>query len=128
MKKITILAAIFILLLWNSITAKAQEDVLQKFASNLKEGNAAALLSSISAQVEINIDGNKQSVSNAQSEAILKSFINKHPFTAFEYKHQGVSGKSGYAVGKYTDTDGKSFRFIVKTDGQKIEKIDVTPE
>lgn len=128
MKKSTILSTLLLFFLLNSYALQAQEDVLQKFANHMKTGDATALLQSISEQVEISIDGNKQSVSNAQSGSILKSFMSKHPFTAFEYKHQGASGKSGYAVGKYTDTEGKSFRFIIKTDGQKIEKIDVSPE
>ncbi len=128
MNKHTILTTLLLFLLLNSYTLKAQEDVLQKFADNMKTGNAAVLLQSISEQVEININGNRQSVSNAQSESILKGFMSKHPMSRFEYKHQGASGKSGYAVGKYTDAEGKSFRFIIKTDGQKIEKIDVSPE
>ncbi len=128
MKKITFSFILVLFILLNTQIAKAQEDALQKFANNLKSGNAQALLSSLGEKIELNINGVRQSVSNAQSEAILGDFMRKHPLTNLEFKHQGSSGQSGYAVGKYTDKEGKQFRMIIKTDGQKIEKIDLTEE
>ncbi len=128
MKKIILPFILLLFVLLNVQTAEAQEDALQKFANILKQGNAHALLPNLSEQVEININGVRQSVSNAQSEAILGDFMRKHPLTNFEFKHQGSSGQSGYAVGKYTDKEGKHFRMIIKTNGQKIEKIDLTAE
>lgn len=128
MKKIILPFILLLFILLNAQNAEAQEDALQKFANNLRQGNTQALLSSLGEKIEININGVRQSVSNAQSEAILGDFMRKHPITNFELKHQGSSGQSGYAVGKYTDKEGKHFRMIIKTDGQKIEKIDLTEE
>ena len=105
----------------------AQDDVLNKFATNLKSGNTQGMVSFLNEKVEISIDGQTSSVSKAESANMIKTFLSKHPVSAFTYKHKGSSGSAGYAIASMV-SNGQNYRIMIRVKDNAIEKIDFKPE
>ncbi len=80
----------------------AQSDIFNPMKDAIKAGNAAALAKSFAQSVDINLEGNINTYSKAQSEFVLKDFFKKHPVNEFSIVHTG-SSKGGlmFAIGRY---------------------------
>jgi spore cortex formation protein SpoVR/YcgB (stage V sporulation) len=127
MKKLVVILACVVWFLGSWTIGFAQTETINKFAQSLQNGDTKDLLDNLGNQVEMNIEGNRQTVNKSKSESLIKEFITKHRLTKFEFLHKGSSGTAGYAIGKYTAEDG-NYRVVVKLSGQLIEKIDFTKE
>jgi hypothetical protein len=127
MKKLVIVLACTVWFLGSWANAFAQTEAINKFAQSLQNGDTKDLLDNLGNQVEMNMEGNRQTVNKSKSESLIKEFITKHRLTKFEFLHKGSSGTAGYAIGKYIAEDG-NYRVVVKLSGQLIEKIDFTKE
>ncbi|MEO1655018.1 MAG: DUF4783 domain-containing protein [Bacteroidota bacterium] len=115
---------LFCLIGWE---VEAQDNVLDKFAQNLKAGNSGALASCFVDPVQINLDGESKSSDKNSSVSFLSNFMKSHPLQDFKYLHKGSAGELSYAIGKYT-SGGDSYRVTVKTRGKLIEKVDFKKE
>lgn len=102
-----ILLLIFIaggLLTTNSVAQEVDFELLTKI---IKSGNSKDLVKQFSKTVELNIDGEEASYSQAQAEAILKDFFGKNAPIAFTINHKGSSkGGLPYAIGEYKNESG----------------------
>jgi len=85
----------------------AQPDSFELVGKIIKTGNAKDLVKQFNSTVELNIDGQEESYSKSQAEAVLRNFFTKNPPTAFAINHKG-SSKSGlpYAIGEYKNNLG----------------------
>lgn len=86
-----------------SISGKAQQaDIFNPMRDAIKNGDATALVRSFAASVDINVEGNVNTYSKAQSEFVLKDFFKKHPVKEFSIVHTGSSkGGLQFAIGRY---------------------------
>ena len=92
------------LLVTNSVAQDADFELLSKI---IKTGNAKDLVKQFSKNVELNINGEEASYSQAQAEAVLKDFFSKSSPEAFTINHQGASkGGLPYAIGEYKNSLG----------------------
>jgi len=83
---------------------KADFDLLSKI---IKAGNAKDLVKQFTTSIELNINGEEASYSQAQAEAVLKDFFTKSPPEAFTINHTGASkGGLPYAIGEYKNGQG----------------------
>ena len=69
----------------------AQSDIFNPMKDAIKSSNAAALAKSFAQSVDINLEGNINTYSKAQSEFVLKDFFKKHPVNEFTIVHTGSS-------------------------------------
>lgn len=127
MKTSIIFFLVVIFLEFSNQSAFAQSEAIKSFASGLQNGNTKEIVNSFNENIELNIEGNKQSVNKSQSESMLKAFMDKHPLSKFEYTHKGASGNSSFAIGKYVSNQS-TYRVVVKVNGDMIEKVDFTKE
>ncbi len=105
-------------------TLQAQTEVINQFAELIKSGSVAQLQGNLHTEVEVEINGDQKTVSPAESINIISNFLDKHPVVKFEFIHKGDAGANGYAIGTYTHSSG-SFRITLKTQGDRIEKINI---
>jgi hypothetical protein len=112
----------FVVLLQTTVYS---QDVMQKFATQLKSGNTEALSQSFSETIELNIEGSRSEVSKNESTSILKNFFSQHPANDFKLVHQGASGSSSFAIGEFTH-NGVSYRLMIKIKDNIIEKLEIT--
>lgn len=94
--------------LWISILAmssivRAQSEIFNPMKEAIKASDATALVKSFAQSVDINLEGNINTYSKAQSEFVLKDFFKKHPVNDFSIVHMGSSPKGGlqFAIGRY---------------------------
>ena len=84
-----------------SLQAKAQSDIFNPMKDAIKAANAAALVKTFAQSVDINLEGNINAYSKAQSEFVLKEFFKKHPVNDFTIVHTGSSkGGLQFAIGR----------------------------
>ena len=121
------LVCIALFAFFSSTKGYSQSEVIKQFAENLQQGRTDELVKNFSDKVELNFDGDRKSVSKSESISLFNAFMGKHPLTKFEYVHKGSAGSSGFAIAKYIGGDG-SYRVVIKTEGNLIEKIDITKE
>lgn len=113
--------------LWQTNTYAQSSEVINNFATSIQKGDTKELIKNLGETVEINIDGNRQTLNKLKTEETLRNFISQHPLSKFEYVHKGSSGSSAYAIAKYA-SKAEVYRVLLKTDGNLIEKIDFTKE
>ncbi|MDX2301915.1 MAG: DUF4783 domain-containing protein [Microscillaceae bacterium] len=116
-----------LLIITISALAFGQDEVLNKFAADMQSGNTQDLLSFLNDQVEISIDGQSNSLSKGESVNLIKGFLSKHPVSAFQYKHKGSSGNTGYAIASMV-SNGQNYRIMIRMKDNTIEKIEFKPE
>jgi hypothetical protein len=126
------LFAFFATVFASQALAQSGDDALNGVKAAIKAGSAKEVARYFKSSVEIGLNGEKASYSQAQAEFILKDFFAKTPPAGFEYLHQGSSNEGQkYAIGKYT-SKGVSYRVfvVVKQAGgaYKIDTIDFTKE
>ena len=86
----------------------AQQEIFNPMKEAIKSGDAAALVKAFAQSVDINIEGNINTYSKAQSEFVLKEFFKKHPITDFSVVHTGSSkGGLQFAIGRYLSANDR---------------------
>ena len=109
---------IFILLIFSSLSISAQNDIYTSVTNAIKKGDAKALSSHFSTNVDLTILTEDDIYSKAQAEQILIAFFTNNKPLDFSIIHQGVSKEGAkYAIGKLTTSTGSSFRtyFFIKS-------------
>jgi hypothetical protein len=97
-----------------AIPANAQSEIFNPMKESIKGGDAAALAKSFAQAVDINLEGNINTYSKAQSEFVLRDFFKKHPVTDFSIVHTGSSkGGLQFAIGRYLSA-GDSYNVLVR--------------
>ena len=96
------LAVLWVLTIATSVLVQAQSEIFNPMKEAIKGGDAAALVKSFAQSVDINLEGNINTYSKAQSEFVLKEFFKKHPVNDFSIVHMGSSkGGLQFAIGRY---------------------------
>ena len=86
----------------------AQAEIFNPMKEAIKLGDATSLVKTFAQSVDINIEGNINTFSKAQSEFVLKEFFKKHPITDFSIVHTGSSkGGLQFAIGSYVSSNDR---------------------
>lgn len=94
--------------------AWSQPEIFNPVKDAIKKSDAAALVKTFAVSVDINLEGNINTYSKAQSEFVLKEFFKKHPVTDFAIMHTGASkGGLQFAVGRYL-TGGDVYTVLIR--------------
>jgi len=116
-KRIRILILLLgIMVGFTPLQAQAQSEVITGVRVSIKAGSAQELVTFFNSRAVINLDGVKNTYSQAQAEFVLKDFFEKNPpeENGFHYVHQGSSRDSlKYAIGKYTSSNGTSYKVVL---------------
>jgi len=97
-----------------SFPARGQSEIFNPMKEAIKAADATALAKSFAQAVDINLEGNINTYSKAQSEFVLKDFFKKHPVTDFNIVHTGSSkGGLQFAIGRYL-SGGDSYNVLVR--------------
>ncbi len=96
------LAVLWGMLLATNVLVQAQSEIFNPMKDAIKAGDATALVKSFAQGVDINLEGNINTYSKAQSEFVLKDFFKKHPVKDFAIVHMGSSqGGLQFSIGRY---------------------------
>lgn len=96
------LAVLWVLTMATSVLAQAQSEIFNPMKDAIKASDVVALVKSFAQSVDINLEGNINTYSKAQSEFVLKEFFKKHPVNDFSIVHMGSSkGGLQFAIGRY---------------------------
>ncbi|HBK89809.1 MAG: DUF4783 domain-containing protein [Cyclobacteriaceae bacterium] len=102
------------LLVVASVPVLAQSEIFNPMKDAIKAGDGAALTKTFAPAVDINLEGNINTYSKAQSEFVLKDFFKKHPVADFSIVHTGSSkGGLQFAIGRYT-SGGESYNVLIR--------------
>ena len=111
-KKICNLGLFFFLMF--PMLAAGQGEVINNVKTALKVGNSKELVRFLYKNSDIDIDGDRDTYSRTQAEAVLKEFFKNYPPTDFNIIHQGASrAGSPYVIGQYTYKEG-SYRVWIR--------------
>ncbi len=92
----------------------AQPEIFNPAKDAIKKSDATALVKMFAVSVDINLEGNINTYSKAQSEFILKDFFKKHPVTDFVIVHTGSSkGGLQFAIGRYVSAN-ESYNVLIR--------------
>ncbi|MDZ4714913.1 MAG: DUF4783 domain-containing protein [Cytophagales bacterium] len=106
--------AITVLVLAISFRAWSQPEIFNPVKEAIKGNNATALVKTFAQSVDINLDGNINTYSKAQSEFVLKEFFKKHPVNDFSIVHTGASkGGLQFAIGNYLSAN-ESYNVLMR--------------
>ena len=95
-------AVLWVIIVAASSVGEAQTEIFSPMNDAIKASDAAALVKSFAPSVDINLEGNINTYSKAQSEFVLKDFFKKHPVNDFSIVHTGSSkGGLQFAIGRY---------------------------
>ena len=125
--------AFFIAFFPAAVSAQGNGDeALNGVKAAIRSGSAKDVARYFNGSVEVGLNGDKASYSQAQAEFVLRDFFSKNPPASFDYLHQGSSNEGQkYAIGKYM-SKGVSYRVfvVVKQAGgaYKIDTIDFARE
>ncbi|MBL7864608.1 MAG: DUF4783 domain-containing protein [Cyclobacteriaceae bacterium] len=108
------LATIGILWVVAATAGVAQPEIFNPVRDAIKSNDATALVKSFAVSVDINLEGNINTYSKAQSEFLLKDFFKKHPVTDFTIVHTGSSkGGLQFAIGRYLSAN-ESYNVLIR--------------
>jgi hypothetical protein len=128
----TSLFAFFAIMFSNQAFAQSGDEALNSVKGAIKAGSAKDVARYFNTAVEVGVNGDKASYSQAQAEFVLRDFFSKNPVSGFEYLHQGSSNEGQkYAIGKYTSKTGSYRVFVVVKQfggSYKIDTIDFAKE
>ncbi len=97
-----VLAIFWIMIVASSTQAWSQSEIFNPMKDAIKAADAGMLVKSFAQSVDINLEGNINTYSKAQSEFVLKDFFKKHPVSDFSIVHMGSSkGGLQFAIGRY---------------------------
>lgn len=95
-------ALLWMMILGAGVYAHAQSEIFNPMRDAIKANDAGGLVKSFAQSVDINLEGNINTYSRAQSEFVLKEFFRKHPVNDFSIVHVGSSkGGLQFCIGKY---------------------------
>lgn len=110
MKKLSFLILLSIIFFINTTqNSQAQTTVFNNFGTSIKSGNSSNILSYLTTNVDLNLNGKSITANKNNAVYEVKKFITKYPCKNFEISHTGDSGNSYFATGKY-HYKGGSFR------------------
>lgn len=114
-------AVLWVIIMAAASVAQAQSEIFNPMKDAIKASDAAALVKSFASSVDINLEGNINTYSKAQSEFVLKDFFKKHPVNDFGIIHTGSSkGGLQFAIGRYlSGTDSYSVLMRVRQVGEE---------
>ncbi len=93
---------LWVVMVASSTLAEAQSEIFNPMKDAIKASDVPALVKSFAQAVDINLEGNINTYSKAQSEFVLKDFFKKHPVSDFSIVHMGSSkGGLQFAIGRY---------------------------
>lgn len=112
MKQIKVLVVFFVLLI--STQGFGQSDIVNEVKETIKAGSAKELVRFLNQNVDIELNGKKETYSKAQAEIILRDFFKANVPSDFTILHKGQS-KSGqpFAIGQYK-SGAASYRVFMK--------------
>lgn len=109
---------IFIVLIFSSLSSMGQNDIYSSVSNSILKGDAKALSTHFSSNVDLTILDKEDVYSKAQAEQILVAFFSKNKPVSFKIMHKGVSKEGAkYAIGNLKTNNALTFRtyFFVKT-------------
>jgi len=96
------IAVLWVMIMTSSALAQAQSEIFNPMKEAIKASDASSLVKSFAESVDINLEGNINTYSKAQSEFVIKDFFKKHPVNDFSIVHMGSSkGGLQFAIGRY---------------------------
>lgn len=99
---------LWVLMLVTGAHAWSQQEIFNPMKDAIKANDAVALVKSFAPSVDLNLEGNVNTYSKAQSEFVLKDFFKKHPVSTFSIVHTGSSkGGLQFALGEYMSGEDK---------------------
>ena len=111
-KKLTF--TIFLILISQLLWAQAE--VFASIKDALKAGSAKEIVKFFNQSLDINLEGEINTYSKAQSEFVLRDFFKKHPPTDFAIVHTGSSkGGLQYAIGDYK-SNGETYTVLIRVE------------
>ena len=129
---LTSLFAFFVTMFSTPIMAQSGDEALNSVKAAIKVGSAKEVARFFNNAVEVGVNGDKASYSQAQAEFVLRDFFSKNPVSSFDYMHQGSSNEGQkYAIGKYVSKTGSYRVFVVVKQfggSYKIDTIDFAKE
>src|SRR6478609_4946250 len=129
---LTCLFAFFATVFAGQAFAQSGDEALNSVKGAIKAGSAKDVARFFNTAVEIGVNGEKASYSQAQAEFVLRDFFSKNPVSSFDYVHQGSSNEGQkYAIGKYVAKTGSYRVFVVVKQfggSYKIDTIDFAKE
>ena len=91
-----------------SVVVFGQAEIFNPMKDAIKLGDATALVKTFAQSVDINVEGNINTYSKAQSEFVIKEFFKKHSVTDFSIVHTGSSkGGLQFAIGSYVSASDR---------------------
>lgn len=100
MKQIKVLFVFFVLLA--STQVFGQGDIVNDVKETIKAGSAKELVRFFNQNVDIELNGKKETYSKAQSEIILRDFFKANAPSDFNILHKGQSPSGQpFAIGQY---------------------------
>jgi hypothetical protein len=93
-------------------------DVIQKVSEAMKIGNASEIAKYLNPTVELEILGEDNIYSKAQTELMLKDFFTKNKPKSFKVNHQGTKGATSFAIGVLV-SESASFRVSIFLKSEK---------
>jgi hypothetical protein len=105
----------------------ASAGVLEDVTTCFKTGKVATIEEHLGANCEINIDGEKSSVSKMQAKLLLEGFFSKNTPVDFTISTSNTLAGSKYAVGKLSTSAGKFDVYITfdASDSNVINSIKI---
>jgi hypothetical protein len=92
----------------------AQADIFTPVRDAIKAGSAKEAVKSFNQSLDINLEGEINTYSKAQSEFVLRDFFKKHPPADFTIVHTGSSkGGLQYAIGNYK-SNGETYNVLIR--------------
>lgn len=103
----------------------AQDEVIVNVSAALKASSSKELIKHCGSKIEITIDGNNNTYSKPQAEAILKDFFQKNVAENFSIIHQGASAEGlKYAIGKFSMKQGSYRVVLFLKKGETVYELD----
>jgi hypothetical protein len=107
-------AFLWVMILGAEFSASGQSEIFNPMRDAIKSNDAGALVKSFAQSVDINLEGNINTYSRAQSEFVLKEFFRKHPVNDFSIVHVGSSkGGLQFCIGRYA-SGAESYNVLMR--------------
>ncbi|HNS28941.1 MAG TPA: DUF4783 domain-containing protein [Tenuifilaceae bacterium] len=101
MKKhiLTILLLVSVGIVFGLYATSDLPNIIEKVSVAMSKGEAAEIAKYLNPTVEVEILGQDNIYSKAQTELMLKDFFAKNKPKSFKVNHQGTKGATGFAIG-----------------------------
>lgn len=117
-----------ILCIINVLALEIQAQNFPKVKAAIEIASAKEVAVHFENNVEMSLDGKNTHYSRSQAEFVLRDFFKDNPVQSFSIIHKGNSeGGLTYAIGKY-ESNGTSFRVLIRMRNSKIYNLSFTRE